>query len=107
MNEDVFYFITNQEDDCISVRIGKENIANSKSEQLIGITSDSKLNFNEHISTLCKNVNLELQAVARISKFMNTEKLRMIMKAFIESQFGYFPLVCKFHSRTLNNKIKD
>ena len=29
----------------------------------------------------------------------------MIMKAFIESQFGYCPLVWMFHSRSLNNKI--
>ena len=54
---------------------------------------------------LCKKVNLKLHALARMSKFMNTEKLRMIMKAFIESQFGYCPLVWMFHSRTLNNKI--
>ena len=27
------------------------------------------------------------------------------MKAFIESQFGYCPLVWMFHSRSLNNKI--
>ena len=54
---------------------------------------------------LCKQVNLKLHVLARISKFMNTVKLRMIMKAFIESQFGYCPLVWMFHSRTLNNKI--
>ena len=29
----------------------------------------------------------------------------MIMKAFIESQFGYCPLVWMFHSRNRNNKI--
>ena len=27
------------------------------------------------------------------------------MKAFIESQFNYCPLIWMFHSRTLNNKI--
>ena len=29
----------------------------------------------------------------------------MVMKAFIESQFNYRPLIWMFHSRTLNNKI--
>ena len=29
----------------------------------------------------------------------------MVMKAFIESQFNYSPLIWMFHSRTLNNKI--
>ena len=27
------------------------------------------------------------------------------MKAFVESQFGYCPLIWMFHSRGLNNKI--
>ena len=63
MNEDKCHLlITNQEDDCISVRIGKENIANSKSEKLFGIAIDNKLNFNEHISMLSKKVNLKLHA---------------------------------------------
>ena len=34
---------------------------------------------------------------------MNVDKKRMTMKAFIESQFGYCPLVWMFHSRSLNN----
>ena len=36
---------------------------------------------------------------------MNVDKKRMIVKAFIESQFRYCPLVWVFHSRSRNNKI--
>ena len=36
---------------------------------------------------------------------MSQDKLRIIMSAFIESQFGYCPLAWMFHSRTLNNRI--
>ena len=36
---------------------------------------------------------------------MSRDKLRIIMSAFIESQFGYCPLVWIFHSRALNNRI--
>ena len=31
---------------------------------------------------------------------------RVLMKAFIESQFGYYLLIWMFHSRGVNNKIK-
>ena len=48
---------------------------------------------------------LTLYALARISHFMEKNKLRIIMKAFIESQFGYCPLIWMFHSRSLNNRI--
>ena len=36
---------------------------------------------------------------------MSLEKRRIILKAFIHSQFGYCPLIWMFHNRTLNNKI--
>ena len=49
--------------------------------------------------------NLKLNALARIAPFMNVIKKPIIMKSFIESQFGYCPLIWMFHSRGLNNKI--
>ena len=36
---------------------------------------------------------------------MSFNKCRTLMKAFIESQFNYCPLIWMFHSRTMNNKI--
>ena len=36
---------------------------------------------------------------------MSFDKRHMVMKAFIESQFKYCPLIWMFHSRTLSNKI--
>ena len=36
---------------------------------------------------------------------MSTKQKRIIMKAFINSQFGYCPLVWMNHSRKLNNRI--
>ena len=36
---------------------------------------------------------------------MDTKKRRVLMKAFITSQFTYCPLVWMFHSRTLTNRI--
>ena len=36
---------------------------------------------------------------------MSLEKYRTLMKAFIESQFNYCPLIWMLHSRALNNKI--
>ena len=85
--------------------LGNETIKNSKSEKLLGITIDEKLTFNEHIGNLCKKASQKLHALARILKYMDKDKLRTIMKAFITSQFGYCPLVWMYHSRKLNNRI--
>ena len=40
-------------------------------------------------------------------KFMNTEKRCLIFKAFIISQFNYYPLVWMFHTKQLNNRINS
>ena len=88
-----------------SAKIGNHTIECSQSVKLLGVQIDNKLNFNEHISKICKNVSKKLHALARISPFMSTKKLRILMKAFIESQFGYCPLIWMFHSRNINNRI--
>ena len=41
----------------------------------------------------------------RVRKYLSWEKLRLLMKCFIESQFNYCPLIWMCHSRALNNKI--
>ena len=106
MNEDKCHLlITNQENKPVSAIIAKETIKNSESVKLFGITIDNKLRFDKHVAIICKKVNVKLHALARISNLMSTNKLRIIMKSFIESQFGYCPLVWMFHSKTLNNKI--
>ena len=47
----------------------------------------------------------KLNALVRLAPFMNVDKKRMLMKAFMESQFGCCPLVWMFYSRSLNHKI--
>ena len=81
------------------------SIDSSIKEVLLGITIDKELKFDDHVNKLCKKACQKLNALARIAPFMNIEKKRIIMKAFIESQFGYCPLIWMFHSRSLNNKI--
>ena len=74
-------------------------------EILLGVTIDRDLKFDEYVNNPCKKACQKLNGLARLAPFMNVDKKRMIMKAFIESQFGYCPLVWIFHSRSLNNKI--
>ena len=102
-NDKCNLLITNHDDD-ISLKIGQDIIKGKKCVKLLVVKIDNKLDFTEHVSSICKKAGIKLHALARISKFMNKEKLQ-ILKAFIESQFGYCPLIWMFHSRTLNNKI--
>ena len=96
-------FVANK--DNLTINLSCETIKSSDSVKLLGITIDKQLNFKEHVTKLCKKGNQKLHALARIAKYMSKNKLRILMKAFIELQFNYCPLVWMFHNRTLNNKI--
>ena len=63
------------------------------------------MDFNHHVSIIYKKASLKLHVLARVSHFISKEKLRILLKVFVESQFGYCPLIWMFHNRTLNNKI--
>ena len=100
-NDKCHLMVTNN----VTITIGNASIETSNTIELLGIIIDNKLNFNEHISNLLKKGNQKLHALARISKYLDKNKLRIVMKTFIQSQFNYCPLIWMFHSRIMNNKI--
>ena len=104
-NPDKFHLILNNPGERYFIKIQKFQIFNNKCKKLLGIKIDGSLYFTEHVGELCNKASQKLHALYRVAKFMNTEKRWIIMKAFINSQFGYCPLVWMFHSRTFNNRI--
>ena len=104
-NEDNCHLLLSNKSPDLCVNVGKETIYNSTQVKLLGNKLDNDLNFDEHVSGLCKKANSKFHALSRVSNYMGQDKLRLIMNAFITSQFGYCPLVWMFHSRWLNNRI--
>ena len=92
MNPDKCHLLTTKHGNETSIKIGGKVILGSKSVKPLGVTSHSHLDFSNHVSNLCKMVSLKVHVLARISEFMSAEKLRAVVKAFIESQFGYCAL---------------
>ena len=66
---------------------------------------DNKLNFNCHLDKLCKKAGQKIHALARVFNFMSHKQRKVIMNAFISSQFNYCPLLWMLHSRSINLKI--
>ena len=88
------------------IQIGSECIFNSTCEKILGIYFDNKLNFEEHVSKLCKKASQKLDVLlARVSSFMSCRQRKIIMNAFIQSQFSYCPLLWMCHSRSIHTKI--
>ena len=72
----------------VSANINKFEIESSKKEKLLGISIDTTLSFEHHITSLCKKASQKLHALARIAHYMDFEKRRSLMKAFIIFQFN-------------------
>ena len=80
-------------------------VPNEKQVELLGITFDNALSFDTHVAKLCKQASSKLQALSRISIYMDMEQRRTLMNSFFLSQYSYCPLIWMFHSRNLNNRI--
>ena len=103
-NPDKYHFLLTGENEQ-TLSINDVLIKSSKVEKILGITIDNKLNFQTHTNNLCNKVSQKLKALTRISNYIKPDQRRLIMKAFITSQFGYCSLVWMFHSRRINNRI--
>ena len=90
-------------------------IANSEGEQviethsvkLLGSDIDSKLSFNTHLNTMCHKASNKLNALSRQCALLPFFRRKILLNAFITSQFNYCPLVWMCHSREINNRINN
>ena len=80
-------------DDSVTVKVGNIDVVNSSQEKLVGVHIDSKVSFDYYVSKLCQKASNKLYALARISPYIDQNKLRNLMRAFISSQFQYCPLI--------------
>ena len=89
----------------LEIQVSSCLIRNADSVKLLGIHLNNDLNFDYHVIQLCKKASKELHALARIAKYIDINKRRMLMKAFVFSQFSYCPLIWMFHSRKMEQRI--
>ena len=75
----------------VSITLGNGVIVSVDSVDLLGIEIESCLTFDNHVLNLCEKGNQKLHSLVRVSKNTKPDKLKIIMKTFIESQFNYCP----------------
>ena len=101
---DKFHLLVSSDKRC-AAKIEDFSIKNSTEEKLLVVKFDSNLSSEGHITSLCEKASQKLHALGRISHYIDLNKRRNLIKAFITSQFSYSPLSWMFHSSNLNNKI--
>ena len=95
------------------LQVGKETMYNSTEVKLLGITSDNVLNFDMHVSKLCKKANSEFHALSWVSNYKGQGKLRLVMKSsqyvrYIYTTLDFHNEICKvyiYHILDFHNEI--
>ena len=89
------------------ISIDQKNIKTSSSLKLLGVHVDDKLNFNLHITKICRSAANQLHALIRLRMFLNFEEKKTLINSYFYSNFNYCPLVWMFSSAKSLNKVKS
>ena len=109
-NADKCHLITSS-NTPVGIEVANMTIMSEEQVKLLGIYIDNKLNFDYHISYLCKKIKKrkrkKLYALNRVFKYIDISKRKLIANAFIVSQFSNCPLSWMFHSRAMEHRINS
>ena len=92
--------------ECERFTIQNHNVKCEDSVKLLGVTIDYMLNFDLHISEICKKAAKQINVLGRLGQYLTTETKLLIYKSFVRSNFGYWPVVWHFCSETSTGKTE-
>ena len=90
-----------------TLKIGDKIIKASSSVKLLVVHIDEQLNFNLHISKICRSAANQLNALIRMKRFLAFEEKKTLINNYFYSNFNYCPLVWIFSSAKSLNKIES
>ena len=67
------------------LKINSQTIKTTNCVKLLEITFDSKLNFDSHISDLCKRASMQLNALNRLKVYIGNKEMEILINSFIYS----------------------
>ena len=80
-------------------------LKHSSHENILGVTIDNKLSFDEHIINICKAANKTLNVLSRINHYMKQNQKEILLPSFIISHFSCCSLIWMFCSKKSTKKI--
>ena len=92
--------------EIINLKINGAEIKGQNSVTLLGVETDNELNFNNHISNICKKAGNKINAISRIQSFLGQKEKEALVNTFFYSNFNYCSLVWHFSTKKNTNKIE-
>ena len=91
----------------IPLAIDNQTIKSVPSVELLGIDLDDKLNFNLHVSNICRSAANQLNASIRLKSYLSFNAKSVLINSHIISNFIYCPLVWMFSAAKSLSKIES
>ena len=86
--------------------VGGHSIPPNNTLKMLGGTLDDKLNFKTHIRKVCQKASRRINALKRISKFLNEQCRMRVYKSYFFANFNYCPVVWMFCGKTNLGKLE-
>ena len=91
----------------MSLNINSNNRISANWVKLLDIKIDSRLNFEPHVSDLCKSAARQLNALLRLQSYPTFEARKILIESSVYSNLNYCPLVWNFTSTKAIDKIEN
>ncbi len=90
----------------ITVTIEGNTLHSEDNVKVLGVNLDRNLNFDLHISELCKKAARQLNVLGRLRKFLDEKSKLLVFKSFILSHFNYCSIIWHFCSEANTQKME-
>ena len=97
--------VAESEANNINLDINGVNIEQLKSIKLFGVFLDSELNFNEHISSVCRKASQQIGVLRRLRKIIPTHSKLQLYKAVILPHLTYCSTIGHFCRASDKRKV--
>ena len=89
------------------MKLGDKIIKALSSVKLLSVQIDDQLNFNLHISNICRSAANQLNALIRLKRILTFEVKKTLINSYFYSNFKYCPLIWMFSSAKSLNKVES
>ena len=90
-----------------TMNIRDKKIESLSAVKLLGIEINNKLNFNNHINTICRSAANQLNALIRLRRSLGIGERKALIQSFALSNFNYCPLAWMLSCVKCLNKIEN
>ena len=94
------------EDEKINFSVDGTLIEPSTSCKLLGVHIDERLNFNNHVASICKKISKQIAVISRFRKLSTIQTKLTLYKAYILPHFTYCSTVWMHCGKTASDKLE-